>query len=305
MLTYLLKRSVVALLVAFTVSIISFALLHLSGNLAQSLAGPSASADDVAKISEAYGFDRPFTIQYLDWASGVLRGDFGESYFLKQPVFPLVMSRLPVTLVLGVSSLTLALLVSIPLGIIAALRPNSWIDRTALTVSVFGQAMPSFWFGLLLMSVLAVSLRWLPVSGSSTWYHFIMPTITLAYYSVPPFMRLVRGGMMEVLAADFIRTARAKGLRPHSVIFKHALRNAVVPLVAVAAVQLGAALGGSVVIESVFRLNGVGFLAWESITRADFPVVQAIVLILSCVYIFLTLVADVLNAILDPRIHIR
>lgn len=305
MLSYFMKRSLVALLVAFTVSVISFALLHMSGNLAQSLAGSSASAEDIEKIIKAYGFDRPVTVQYFEWASNVLHGDFGQSYFLKEPVFPLVMSRLPVTLVLGASALALALVVSIPLGIIAALRPNSWIDRTALTVSVFGQAMPSFWFGLLLMSIFGVKLRWLPVSGTGTWYHFIMPTITLAYYSLPAFMRLVRGGMIEVLGSDYIRTARAKGLRAPSVIFKHALRNAIVPLVAVAAVQLGAALGGSIVIESVFTLNGVGYLGWESISRADFPVVQAIVLILACIYILLTLLADMLNAFLDPRIRVR
>jgi peptide/nickel transport system permease protein len=302
---YFIRRSLVALLVAITVSIVSFLLLHLSGDLAQSLAGPSASAADVAQVRKAYGLDRPIAIQYLDWAGKAIRGDFGDSFFLKQPVFPIIAERLPVTMMLGISALVIALFVSIPLGIAAALRPNSWIDRLALTISVFGQALPSFWFGLLLMMLFGVTLRWLPVSGTGGWEYYVMPAITLSYYSIPTFMRLTRAGMMEVLASDYIRTARAKGLRTMTVLFKHALRNAIIPLVAVAAVQLGFALGGSIVIESVFSLHGVGYLGWESISRADFPVMQAIVLILACFYIVLTLLADMLNAFLDPRIRVR
>lgn len=305
MFVYFVKRSFVALLVAITVSIVSFLLLHLSGDLAQSLAGPSASAADVAQVRTAYGLDRPIAVQYLDWAGRAIRGDFGESFFLKQPVFPIIAERLPVTMTLGISALLIALFVSIPLGIVAALRPNSWIDRLALTISVFGQALPSFWFGLLLMMLFGVTLRWLPVSGTGGWQYYVMPAITLSYYSIPAFMRLTRAGMMEVLASDYIRTARAKGLRTMTVLFKHALRNAIIPLVAVAAVQLGFALGGSIVIEAVFSLHGVGYLGWESISRADFPVVQAIVLILACFYIVLTLLADLLNAFLDPRIRVR
>ena len=305
MFVYFIKRSLVALLVAITVSIVSFLLLHLSGDLAQSLAGPSASAADVAQVRKAYGLDRPIAIQYLEWAGKAIRGDFGDSFFLKQPVFPIIAERLPVTMTLGISALVIALFVSIPLGIAAALRPNSWIDRLALTISVFGQALPSFWFGLLLMMLFGVTLRWLPVSGTGGWEYYVMPAITLSYYSIPTFMRLTRAGMMEVLASDYIRTARAKGLRSMTVLFKHALRNAIIPLVAVAAVQLGFALGGSIVIESVFSLHGVGYLGWESISRADFPVVQAIVLILACFYIVLTLLADMLNAFLDPRIRVR
>lgn len=305
MFIYFIKRGSVAVLVAITVSIISFLLLHLSGDLAQSLAGPSATASDVAQVRKAYGLDRPMVLQYGDWAGKAIHGDFGESFFLKQPVFPIIAARFPVTVTLGVSALLLALLVSVPLGIVAALHPNSWIDRLALTVSVFGQAMPSFWFGLLLMMLFGINLRWLPVSGTGGWQYYVMPAITLAYYSMPAFMRLIRAGMMEVMAADYIRTARAKGLRTAAVLFKHALRNAVIPLVAVAAVQLGSALGGSVVIEAVFSLHGVGYLGWESISRADFPVVQAIVLILACLYILLTLLADMLNAFLDPRIRVR
>jgi len=305
LLVYFLKRSLVALLVAITVSIISFMLLHLSGDLAQALAGPAATAADVAQVRKSYGLDRPLPVQYLEWGARALKGDFGQSFFNREPVFDMIAERLPITMTLGATALALALALSIPLGIVAAVRPNTWLDRLALTVSVFGQALPSFWFGLLLIILFGLELRWLPVSGTGGWRYYVMPSITLAYYATPAFMRLTRAGMIEVLASDYIRTARAKGLRPASVLFKHALRNAIIPVVAVAAVQFGFLLGGSIVVESVFSLHGVGYLGWEAISRADFPVVQAIVLVLACIYIVLTLLADMLNAFLDPRIRVR
>jgi peptide/nickel transport system permease protein len=304
-LAYAYKRILVALLVAVTVSIISFALLHLSGDLAQALAGPAATAGDVEQVRKSYGLDRPLPVQYLDWAGKALGGDFGQSFFLKEPVADLISSRFPITLTLGVSALAFALLLSIPLGVLAALRPNSWLDRLALTLSVFGQALPSFWFALMLIIVFGLKLRWLPVSGTDEWNSYVLPAVALGYYGTPAFMRLTRAGMMEVLASDYIRTARAKGLRLPTVLFKHALRNAIIPVVAVAAVQFGFMLGGSIVIESVFSLHGLGYLGWEAISRADFPVVQAIVLVLACIYILLTLFADMLNAFLDPRIRVR
>jgi peptide/nickel transport system permease protein len=305
LLAYCVKRSIVALLVAVTVSIISFALLHLSGDLAQSLAGPSATAADVAQVRKAYGLDRPIVVQYADWIGRAIRGDFGDSFFLKVSVGELIADRLPITLMLGICALAFALTLSLPLGVLAAVKPNSWLDRFALGLSVLGQALPSFWFALILIIVFGLKLRWLPVSGDATWQHFVLPAIALGYYATPAFMRLTRAGMLEALASDYIRTARAKGLRSMSVLFKHALRNAIIPVVAVAAVQLGFMLGGSIVIESVFSLHGVGYLGWEAISRADFPVVQAIVLILACIYVLLTLFADMLNAILDPRIRVR
>jgi peptide/nickel transport system permease protein len=305
LLAYAAKRLVVALLVALTVSIISFALLHLSGDLAQSMAGPSATAADVEHVRKAYGLDRPIALQYLDWIGKALRGNLGESFFLKVPVAELIADRLPITLTLGVCALLFALTLSLPLGVIAAVRPNSWLDRLALGLSVLGQALPSFWFALILIIVFGLKLRWLPVSGDATWAHFVLPAVALGYYATPAFMRLTRAGMIEVLASDYIRTARAKGLRAPTVLFKHALRNAVIPVVAVSAVQFGFMLGGSIVIESVFSLHGVGYLGWEAISRSDFPVVQAIVLILACIYVVLTLMADMLNAVLDPRIRVR
>ena len=207
-------------------------------------------------------------------------------------------------MLLGVCGISFALVTAIPLGVAAAMRPNSLIDRTALFLSVMGQAMPSFWFGLVLIVVFSIQLGWLPPSGSDSWKHFIMPTIVLGYYAMPAIMRLTRAGMLEVLNADYIRTARAKGASEMRVMFKHALRNAVVPVVSLAAVQMGFMLGGSIVVESIFALHGAGYLAWESIGRNDLPTVQALILIFSCFYIVFTFLSDLLNAWLDPRIRV-
>lgn len=304
MLAYSLKRLVLAFLVVLTVSGITFTLTNAAIDPAKALAGESATAGDIEAIRKAYGFDRSYLVQYFDWLGGALTGQFGESFRMRRPVATLLAERLPVTMTLGLCALAFALLVSIPLGVVAALKPNSGVDRFALSISVLGQALPTFWFALMMIILFGVVLRWLPISGSDTWLHFVMPSIALGYYATPAFMRLTRAGMIEVLASDYIRTARAKGLRPPTVLFKHALRNAVIPVVSLAAVQFGFMLGGSVVIETIFALHGVGFLAWESISRSDIPVVQAIVLLISLFYIVLTLLADLLNAYLDPRIRV-
>lgn len=304
MLIYALKRVLLAVVVALTVSVAAFSLVRLAGDVATAIAGEGARAEDVEVIRKQYGLDRPLPVQYAEWLGRTLRGDLGESLYFRQPVASLVFDRLPVTMTLGALSIGFALLLSIPLGVVAAMRPNSWIDRAALTLAVVGQAMPSFWFALLLILWFGVQLRWLPISGSDTWAHFVLPAIALGYYAAPAIMRLTRAGMIEVLGADYIRTARAKGLSPASVVFKHALRNAVIPVVALAAVQLGFVLGGSVVIETVFALHGLGYLAWESILQNDFPVVQAIVMLIAVIYVLLTLVADLANAWLDPRIRV-
>ena len=304
MIAFAIKRLMLAVLVAFAVSALAFLALRASGDVAIALAGEGARAEDIENIRRMYGLDRPLLIQYLDWLSNMLRGDFGQSLFYKTDVLALVLDKLPTTGLLALFSLAFALTISIPLGILAAVYPNSWIDRLCLTLAVIGQAMPNFFFALILIIVLAVWYRVLPVSGSDTWAHFVMPTIALGYYVAPPFMRLVRAGMMDVLASDYIRTARAKGLSGFSIIGKHALRNALVPVVALAAVQLGLLLGGSVVIETVFALDGAGYLAFQSITHKDIPVTQALVAMLSFIYVGLTLAADLANAWLDPRIRV-
>ena len=304
MLFYMFKRLALALLVALTVSILAYLLVFLSGDPALALAGEGARQADIDMVRKTYGLDRPLVVQYASWLWKLLHGQLGMSVYFKTEVGPLVFDKLKTTLLLGVYSLVVALLISVPLGVLAALYKNSWIDRSCLAVAVLGQALPNFFFALLLIILFSISLHWLPVSGSDSWQHFVMPSIALGYYAAPAFMRLIRAGMIEVLEADYIRTARAKGLPPATVIFKHALRNAIVPVVALAAVQLGFLLGGSVVIETIFALDGLGYLAYQSITYKDFPVMQIIVLLLSVIYVLLTLASDIANAWLDPRIRV-
>jgi peptide/nickel transport system permease protein len=304
MLAFTTKRLGVALLVALTVSLITFSMIYVSGDPAIAIAGEGARPQDIEAIRKFYGFDRPIIVQYLDWLAGALRGDFGRSFTLRQPVADVIFDRLPVTMVLGASAIAFALLLAIPLGVLAAVRPNSILDRFALTIAVVGQAMPTFWFALTLILWLGVYWRLLPITGSSSWQNFVMPAVALGYYVTPAVMRLTRAGVLEVLSSDYIRTARAKGLRPLTVLFKHALRNAIIPVVSLSAVQFGFMLGGSIVIETIFQINGLGYLAWESIQRKDLPTMQAIVLVLSVIYVGLTLAADLLNAFLDPRLRV-
>lgn len=304
MLKYILKRLGVAFMVALTVSVITFSLIYVSGDPAVALAGEAASNDEIEHIRKSYGYDRPIPVQYMDWLGRALQGDLGRSHYLKEDISDVILTRLPNTLILAGCAIAFALILSIPLGVAAAIRPNSLIDRFALTLAVVGQALPSFWFALIMMFFLGIQMRWLPISRVETWQGFIMPSIALGYYVTPGVMRLTRAGMLEVLQSDYIRTAKAKGLRPMVVLFKHALRNAIIPVVSLAAVQFGFMLGGSIVIESIFAINGLGFLAWETIQRGDLPMMQAIVLVLSLFYIVITFLADMLNAFLDPRIRV-
>ncbi len=305
MFIYALKRLGVAFLVAFAVSIATFTLLRLSGDPAAAMAGEVASEEDIEYIRKHYGFDRPLPVQYYDWLSKAVQGDFGMSIYLKTPVSEIIATRAPTTMILGACALTFALVLAIPLGVLAAMHPNTFIDRMALGIAVVGQALPSFFFALIMIIIFGVWLRWLPISGHASWLNFIMPSIALGYYATPAIMRLTRAGMMDVMSSDYIRTARAKGLQPRVVLFKHALRNAIIPVVSLSAVQLGFMLGGSIVIEHIFSLHGLGSLAWQSIQRSDFEVMQAIVLTVATFYILLTFLADLLNAFLDPRIRVH
>lgn len=303
MLKFVLTKIGMAALVALTVSFISFILLFMAGDPAVAIAGDSAPADVIAAIRSQYGFDQPLMVQYFDWLMRALTGDFGVSYYFKTPVSGMITERLPVTMTIGCLGMSFALLVAIPMGVLAAAFPNTIIDRLALGVAVVGQAIPSFWFGLILIVIFSVNLGLVPASGTADWTGYILPTVVLGYYATPAIMRLTRAGMLDVLSSDYIRTAKAKGLKPRQVLFKHALRNAIIPVVSLAAVQLGFMFSGSVVVETIFALHGAGFLAWESISRNDLPTMQALILIFSMFYIAFTFLADVLNAWLDPRLR--
>lgn len=304
MANFILRRLLLMACVMIAVSVITFLLLRATGDPAVAMAGEGATAQDVDYVRRQYGFDRPLVVQFATWAGNALRGDLGVSKFLQQPVSSIVLERLPTTLALGLAALAIAILIAVPLGVVAAVHQDRPIDHAATVVSLVGQALPTFWFALILMVVFGAKLRWVPISGDQTWRHFILPAVALAFYAIPSLTRLTRSGMLDVLGSDYIRTARSRGLSPAKVVFKHALRNAVLPIVSLAAVQLGFMLGGSVVIETIFAINGLGNLSWQSIKRADIEVMQAVVLVFSFVFVALTFLADVLNSFLDPRIRI-
>lgn len=299
----LLTRIGISLLVLLVVSIIAFALLRLSGDLALEYAGENATVEQIERVRVQLGLDRPLPVQYADWMGALLGGDLGRSIFTQQPVVSMILQGLSVTGLLAVLSLLLALLIGLPLGMLAAHRRGSAVDLLALALIAIGQGVPSFWLALSLAAFFGVQLGWLPVSGSDTWAHFVLPVITLSIAIMPALLRVVRTAMLETLSAGFIETARAKGLSTWRVLSVHALPNASLPIVALVSVQFGQLLAGSVVVEYVFSLEGVGRLALISIERMDFPVVQAIVLCLACIYVTLTLLSDVIGAMIDPRLR--
>jgi peptide/nickel transport system permease protein len=302
---YIARRLLNGLMVAFIVSILTFFLTYSAGDPAVAMAGEGTRAEDAAALRAQHGLDRPLPVQYLQWVGRVVTGDFGKSYRTHTPVLTVVLERLPVTLTLATASILVALAIAIPLGVLGAMAPGGWIDRAVVGLSAVAQSIPAFWLALVLMIFFGVRLRWLPISGNESWRHFILPTATLAFYSMPGILGLIRVGMINVLKSDYIRTARAKGLSRGSVLFKHALRNAAVPVVSLTAVQFGFLLGGSVIIETIFALNGVGYLSWQSILGADLPVIQAVVLLSALFFVFLTLLADILNAWINPRMRIE
>ncbi|WP_375691768.1 ABC transporter permease [Pseudooceanicola sp. LIPI14-2-Ac024] len=305
MLNYALKRLGLTFLVLVSVSVITFALVRLAGDPAVALAGAEASSEEIEAVRVAYGFDQPLPAQYFGWLGDVMRGDLGFSNILQRPVMEVVLERLPVTARLAGLALIFALLLAVPLGVLAATRRNTLIDRIALSIAVVGQALPNFFFALLLILIFGVTLRWLPISGDATFANYVMPAIALGYFSTPAIMRLTRAGMIEVLDSDYIRTARAMGLPRRRVILRHAMRNAMIPVVSLTAVQLGFMLSGSIIVESVFSMNGIGRLGWQSIQRTDLEVMQALVLIISVIYLALNYFADILNGLLDPRLRVQ
>lgn len=302
MLYFTIRRLGLAVLVALTVSILAFLLLHLSGDPALALAGEGARQADIDMIRKTYGLDRPLAVQYADWLWHILQGDFGTSVYFKTEAGPLILSKLKTTLLLGLGALAFALLISIPLGVLAALYKGSLIDRICLAIAVLGQALPNFFFALILIMLFSISLRILPVSGSGSWQHFVMPAIALGYYVAPAFMRLIRAGMIEVLAADYIRTARAKGLPERSVLYKHALRNGVLPVVTMLGLQFGNVLAGAILVETVFNWPGLGRLAFDSVLRRDYPTLLGILLFASLLVVVMNQLTDLAYRLIDPRI---
>ena len=303
MLKFISGRFMVVIAVALTLSFITFFLLNVAIDPAQAVAGEEAEALEIEQVRQQYGFDRPILIRYFEWFKAVLTGDLGISYYWNKPVGSLLLERAPETITLALMSVMVTIFIAIPLGICAAINPNSVIDRMCLGVAVSFQAIPNFWLGLVMIIIFSVTFPIFPVSGDKTYFHFILPSIVLGASSVPPVMRLMRTGLLDVMEADYIRTARSNGFFGWKLILNHAMRNALLPVVSVLAVQLGHRFGGSVITESVFSINGLGRLALESILGADIPTVQILVFVFAFTFLILNLLADILNAYLDPRLR--
>lgn len=300
------QRLIQAAFVVVGASLVVFLLLHYtSGDIVLSMLPDYATDAQRADYRRKLGLDLPLPAQYANWLGSAVRGDFGMSFRNDLPAMELVLERFPATVQLASTALAVALVVAFPLGILAAVRRGSWWDRGCMALALAGQSMPGFWLGLMLILVVAVELRWLPVSGREGPSYLILPALTLAASPVAQFARLVRSCMLEVLGQDFVRTARAKGLRERSVLTGHALRAALLPLVTVIGLELGALLNGSVVVESVFAWPGIGRTLIAGLQQRDIPVVEAGVLLVSVLYIGINLAVDLLYAALDPRVRYR
>jgi len=302
---YIIKRLFESVAVCLVISMISFFLLFLNTDPALLLLPPEAEMEDIALFKHQMGLDRPVIVQYVDFLGKVvLHGDFGDSFVAKIPAMRLIAGRFPATVKLAIASLIVINIVAIPVGVIAAIRRYSLMDNIATFIALVGQAMPLYWFGIMLIIIFGVWLGWLPISGSDSLLHLILPAVTLGSWILPVNMRLVRSGMLEVLNQDYIRTARAKGLAEKKVLIKHAFKNAAIPVVTVSGMQFGALLGGAVVTETVFAWPGLGRLAVDSIRMGDYPVVQAIVVIFAMCIVLANLMADIVSAFIDPRIRL-
>jgi ABC-type dipeptide/oligopeptide/nickel transport system permease component len=303
--TFAVRRLVRALFVCLGISLITFALLHVVGNPVLLLLPQNASDADVTLLKEKLGLDRPLWIQYAVFLGGALRGDFGQSLFTQESALALIWERMPATLELTLAGMFVGLAIAIPLGVVAAIRRGSVTDRLCTVAAVAGQAMPIFWLGIMLIILFAVIFRLLPASGRGTPAHLILPAITLGAYLAPLTMRLTRSGMLDVLTQDYIRTARAKGVGERVLLFKHALRNAAIPIVTILGVQFGRLLGGAIVTETVFAWPGVASLAVKAIRTYDYPVVQGSVILLALLIVLANVLTDVAVTYLDPRIRLE
>ncbi len=304
MLQYVIKRLLSTIPVLIGISLLLFFMLRmLPGDPAQVLAGLMATPDEVELIRHQLGLDRPIHVLYAFFLGRLARFDLGRSARTQNPVTEEIWARLPNTMLLAIVAITLACLFGIPAGIISAVRPYTWLDYVVTSMAIFGISMPVFWLGLMLVVVFAVWLQWLHAGGTGTWRHVILPSFTLAAFVVAFIARMTRSSMIEVLSQDYTTTARSKGLKEHVVVIKHALKNALIPIITVIGLQFGMLLGGAVLTETVFAWPGVGRLIVDSILARDYPVIQGAILVFGLLYILVNLVVDLLYAYVDPRIR--
>ncbi len=303
---YVLTRAGYSVFVLWgALTIIFIAVRIVPGDPASLMVGTSGTAEDVAALNRQLGLDEALPVQYARYLQDASRLDFGESLWLNRPVGEAVAGRIAATSRLAAVAVVLALLVSFPLGILAALKQRTPVDGAISVVSLVGQSVPSFWLGIMLILVFARQLQILPSAGSQTWKHLVLPAVTLALPLVGVLTRLVRSGLLDVMYEDYVRTARAKGLRPNVVLSRHALRNMLIPVITVVGLQVGNLLGGAVIVETVFGWPGIGRLLVDAIAQRDYPLIQATILLITAAFIVINLLVDLSYGYLDPRIRLR
>ncbi len=302
---YILIRLVQGVITMFLVFTVVFFIMRLSGDPVMLFLPPEATDEQIQQARQQLGLDKPLIVQYVTYLGDVLRGDFGQSLSYRAPALEVVLERLPATLELTFVAFMLTVLIAIPAGLIAAVRPNTIIARIVMTVALLGQAMPGFWLGVMMILLFSVVLGILPTGGRGTPAHVVMPAIVLGSWGAAKITRLVRAGMYEVLSADYIRTARGKGMPEQTVISRHALRNALLPVLSALGLTVGAMLGSAIITETVFAWPGVGRLVVQSVLKRDFPVVQVATILLSVIFILSNLIVDILYTVVDPRIRYR
>jgi len=300
---YIGRRLAQTALVLAGVTLVVFWVVRLSGDPVLLMLPADASQHDIQRLREALGFDQPLYLQLWRFVERVARGDFGTSLRFQEPALPLVLERLPSTALLALTALSLSTLVAIPLGVVGAARRGSVWDHAATFAALLGQSMPIFWTGIMLITIFSVALDIFPSSGSGTLRHLVLPATTLGFFSTGRVTRLVRGGMLDALGQDYVRTARAKGVAEPRVVYRHALRNSLLPVITIIGLELGSTLGGAVVTEMVFAWPGVGRLIVSAIFARDYPLVQAAVFVVATMFVLVNLAVDLVYAVVDPRVR--
>jgi peptide/nickel transport system permease protein len=304
MLGYVVRRSAQSLLLVWLVTVVVFALLHLTpGDPASVMLGENATPEQVQALQRSLGLDQPLVLQYARFLGRALHGDLGTSIRAQRPALEVVLERLPATLLLTAGAFSFAVLIGMPIGVLSAVKRLSLWDHGSMALALLGQSMPGFWLGLVLITVFAVHLRWLPASGMGGISHVVLPAITLGMFLIGLIIRLTRSSMLDVLGQDYVRTARAKGLAERMVVMQHALMNALIPVVTLVGLQLGLLLGGAVITETVFAWPGVGLATVTAIHQRDYPVVQCAVLVSAVLVLSINWAVDLLYHYLDPRVH--
>ena len=302
---YIIRRLGYSMISLVLLSLTIFFFVRVTGDPAVLLVEPGASKADLEQIRQQFGLDRPLFVQYGHFVSALVRGDFGQSFYYRTPVLELYLSRLPNSLMLAAAAMTLSLLIGIPSGILAAVRVNGWWDRVGKIFALLGLSLPSFWVGLVMILFFSVYLGWLPSSGAGTVWHLIMPAFALGWFFAAAHMRMTRSSMLEVMGSEYVKLARLKGLPERMVITKHAFKNALIPVLTLAGINLVIMVNVAVIVETVFAWPGIGRLLYEGVAFRDFPVVQATVLLGGAMIVVVNLLVDILYAVIDPRIRLE